>query len=124
MLFCRSGLRRRRRDSQGVFGVFLSDDLLGLPEYFGRRSLRITEEVRRPQTVQFPALRFMNQRAEEVPFHRIVGLRITCAVAENSQGDIIGSLRMVQCEIDAEAFVAPVDVGGGFVSLTEMGGGR
>src|SRR5258706_7651107 len=109
-------LRRRGRDSKRVFWVFVGHQELGLTQDFGCCALGVAEEVGGPEAMKFPALGFVDERAKKIPFHRIVGLRISGSVAENSQRDILWAIRMVKSEIDAETFVAPVDVGGGFVS--------
>src|SRR5437867_6723344 len=94
--------------------------MFSLAKDAARATFRIAKEVGGPKAMQLPTLAFMNHGAEEIPLHRIIGLTITRAVAEDADGHILGAMRMVQSEIDAKAVVAPVDVAGNAMCVGEI----
>src|SRR5437870_8583703 len=123
------GLRRSRQDKdlwwggnyrQGIPGDFLGTVMLGLAKDAMGATIGMPEEVGGPEAMKFPPLAFVNGRAEQVPFHRIVGLTIAGTVAENSNRDLFRPLRMVQGQIDAKAVVAPMNIRANPVFLSQM----
>jgi hypothetical protein len=99
--------------------------LLGLDKFHRGRSdpqhipRRVAEEMRRPDPAENPALIFKNPGAENVPFDDIIRAGIPAAIAEQSDGDITWPRRMMKREIDAESFVAPVNIGADFWILRQ-----
>ena len=76
--------------------------------------------MRRPQAMQLPAMALQNRRAKYIPLDWIGGLRESRAVAEHADGHIIGSLWMLQRQIDTKAIIAPEHIRAGFLRIEKI----
>src|SRR5437762_2714069 len=83
-------------DADSVLRFFRGDDSIRIAHNRIRASAWIAEEMRRPQSMQLPALALVNRGAEHIPFHRVLRLGEARSVAQDSKGDIFRMLRMMQ----------------------------
>ena len=97
-------------DTNSVLRLFGRGDLIRLAHDRARAAAGIAEKVWRPQSMQLPALAFVDRGSEDVPFDRVFRLREARRVANHAQRNIFGMKRMMQRDVDAEPIVAPVHV--------------